>query len=509
MFLNYLKIALRSLRQQRAYSLINIGGLAMGIAAFTLILEYMSLEQSINRFHSKLPEMYMVMCQNTEGKSWPQVEPGWGKKFKDNFAEIKDFCRFESGIAAGIVKGENAEKIFREEEIGYVDGNFFTMFSFPLLYGQAEALKKPDVAFVSATCARKYFDTPEAIGKTITLYNQFGQHRYVIEGVFEDMGENSDIHYDIVFSMETLNNKANLNGNGWAALDNLDAQFSNMMLTVQPQTDIKVLEQKLSQYRSTMQPEKDATRIRLQPFRETHLASDFSDDLYHTGNVRYVWMLAGIALLILLIAWFNYINLSTANTIRRANEVGVRKASGATKSNLMAQFLTETSLVTIFALFGALLLVLILQAYFNTMIGRKLDLGILFQSSVWYYGVGTLVLGTLLSGTYTAMVLSGFNPVETLRGKINRTAKGLRLRQSLVVSQFGISMALILFTILIYSQLKHMQQQNLGANLEQLLVIRGPEVSLDSTYGARRDAFWNDITAQSFVSDYCTSGCVP
>jgi putative ABC transport system permease protein len=509
MFYNYLKIAYRTLIGQRVYSIINIAGLALGLTAFVLILQYVSLEYSVNKFHQKLPVMQQVLCQDPKGESWLQVEPGWPAKWVENFPEVRAFCRFADGIGEGIVKNDANNTSFREEKVGYADGNFFTLFTFPLLQGEATALEKPNVVFISASMALKYFGQDNALGKTLMLYNQFGNQRYTVEGVFEDMGDNSDIRFDLVFSLATLKSEANLNDNDWANLDNLDTQFAQVMLEVAPGSNIAALEAKMNELRRRLQPEKDAVSLRVRPFSQAHLAADFSDTLYHTGSLRYVWMLSGLATLILLIAWFNYINLSTANSLRRAGEVGIRKATGATVSHLVAQFLTETLLVNGLALMLACGLVWLLQPFFNELVGKKLSLFTLFDSSAAFVGIGVLFLGSLFSGVWAARLLAGFNPVETMRGKVAQRAGGLRLRQFLVIAQFGISAGLILATIVIFSQLRFMQNKDLGMQLDHLLIIRGPEIGTDETYATRRTAFWGDIANQSFVKDYCTSGCVP
>jgi putative ABC transport system permease protein len=509
MLYNYLKIAFRNLWRNRIYTLINVTGLAMGIAAFVLILQYVSLEQSVNRFHAQLPDMYRVLCQNAQGENWPQVEPGWALKAAESLPEVKAFCRFEEGIAQGIVRNEAANRSFREENIGYAEGNFFEFFSFPLLKGQAKDLHKPDMVFVSESYAKKYFGEKDPMGQTLTLFNQFGRRNYTVAGVYADMGDNSDIKYGMVFSLETLKNPANLNGNGWATTTNLDSQYINLFFLLNKGADYHAFEKKLTALRRQLQPEKDAITFRVQPASEIHLASSFSDTLQHTGNVRYVYMLLGIAFLILLIAWFNYINLSTASSLKRANEVGVRKVIGASQVNLILQFLGESALVNVLSLVLGLVLVAILQPIVNDIIGKQLSLSVLWDSSAWVLGLSLVLAVSLASGAYTAYVLSNFKPIDTLKGKIVRSAKGVLLRKSLVVSQFGISIALILFTMVIYQQLRYMQTQNLGMNLEQLLVVQGPEVGKDSTYTNRKTAFLNEVARQSFVKEYCTSGSIP
>lgn len=509
MFKNYLKVALRNLNKNKIYSTINIAGLAMGIAAFLFILEYVSLEKSVNKFHANLPNKVRIMCQNAEGENWPQVEPGWADKVKGRLPEIKSYCRFSDGITQGIVQNQLKNLSFREEKLSYVEGNFFEFFSFPLVAGQAKDLRQPDVAFISASMAKKYFGNENPLEQALKLNNQFGNHTYVVKGVYEDMQDNSDIRYDMVFSLETLKNKENLNGNFWAELSNLDNQYINMFFELSPNTDLKALEKKLTGLRREIQTEEDVTIFRLQPLANVHLATSNNDDLQHTGNRRYVLTLMGIAFLILLIAWFNYINLNTANSIKRANEVGVRKVIGATQQNLLGLFLIESVLVNLSAFVLGIVLVVVLQPFFNQLFEKNLSLGSLFLNPVWALGVGLLLLSSVVSGVYIALVLARFKPIETLKGKLVKTGKGVFLRKSLVVIQFSISVVLIISTMLVFKQLKFMQQADLGFDSKQLVLIAAPQLNLDETYKKRRAAYQNEIAQQSFVEGFCTSGSGP
>jgi putative ABC transport system permease protein len=507
MYIAQLKIALRSIFRNRLYSAVNILGLGLGIAAFVLILEYVSLERQVNRLHSRLPQLHRLLSQDVSGKSWGASEPGWAPKMQERFPEIQDFCRLAAGIAEGIVRVESTNESYREKNIGYAEGNFFEIFSFPMVTGEAAALKQADAVFISQSYSRKFFGSDEPIGKSLMLHNQFGGNRYTVRGVFADMGENSSLQYDILVSLETLKNPAVISGSTWAELNNLSSQYIQTVFVLQTGTDYAALERKMTALRTELRPQKDEIRFRLQPLSETHLAASLNDDLDHTGNVRYVWMLGGIAVLILLIAWFNYINLYTANALKRSNEVGVRKVVGATRTQLVTQFLMESALVNTFALVLGIGLATIFQSGFNALIGKKLSLAALIGSSTWWQGLLLLVGGSLVSGAVVALILSGFTPSDILRGR--QTVRGGLLRKGLVVLQFGISTALILFTILVYSQLRFMQNKKLGINISELLVIRGPELGRDSTYGTRRAGFWEDINAQSFISESCTSGCVP
>ncbi|MEJ8844933.1 ABC transporter permease [Lacibacter sp. H375] len=509
MLKNYFKIAFRNLWRNKLYSFINISGLAMGIAAFLLILQYVSFEKSVNGFHKNLSSIYRLLNEDQKGQTWPQVEPGWAQRAKESFPEIKDYCRFEEGAGQGIVRRdiEKAEP-FRETEIGYAEGNFFEFFSFKVIEGQAAAFKKSNVVFLSQAAVKKYFAKDDPMGQSLTLYNQFGKATYVVEGVYE-IPENSDIRFDMVFSLATLKNPANLNGNDWAELDNLNSQYINTYFRLSEGADHKLLEQKLTTLRTQLKKDKDGLQFRLQSFANVHLPASFSDYYQTSGNLKYVYILGIIALLILAIAWFNYINLSTANSLKRAGEVGVRKVVGASRQSLVMQFLGESLLVNLIGFGLGLLIVQLIQPLFNDIVGKELSLSSLLYTKTWMIGLLLLITGSLLSGAYTAFSLSGFNPIETLKGKFIKTTKGVVLRKSLVVFQFAISIGLLLVTAFIYQQLNYMQNKNLGVNTEQLLVIRGPQVGRDSTYKDRRNAFVNMIAQQSFVKDYALSGSVP
>jgi putative ABC transport system permease protein len=221
MFRLYTKIAWRNLVRNRVYSVINIVGLALGITAFLLILEYVSFEKSYNQFHKALNSTYRLVNEDTKGGTWAQVEPGWAAKAKQSFPEIKAYCRFEEGVSQGIVKadGDNAVP-FRENKTGYADSNFFSFFSFPLVKGRASDFGDPNTVFLSVNAAQKYFGSKDPLDRSISLYNQFGEAKYAVKGVY-NIPENSDIQYDMVFSLETMGGQVKSSGNSWAALDNV------------------------------------------------------------------------------------------------------------------------------------------------------------------------------------------------------------------------------------------------------------------------------------------------
>ena len=512
MFKNYFKIAFRHLRKNQAFSLINLSGLALGMAAFMLILQYISFEQSFNRFHTQLPQTYRILFANPPDWFQAGIPAGIAPLCQDNFAGVQDYCRV-AGQARGVVtylpenKGGQPES-YQEENVAYVDDAFFTMFSFPLVEGDAATLQSPNTAAVSVSYAQKYFGDDTAIGKELTLNNRFGSILYIITAVYQDAPLNSDLRYDMVFSIQTLANPDNLNGNNWAQLDELEASYLSAFLLLEQGADPNTLEQQVNDYKSKLLPDSDM-RIRLQRMEDMHLGASLDDPHPTYGKLSFVYLLSGIALLILVIAWFNYINLSTAGAIKRAKEVGIRKVVGANRNQLVGQFLGESILLNSLGFLLALLLAIIMQPYFNELTGKSLSLEILWGNGYWLPGLLLLLAGSIVSGAYTAFALSSANPLSILKSNFAKIGQGAGLRRALVVFQFTMSIALIIGTLVILRQLQFMRNQDLGMNIEQLLVVQGPLVGKDSSYQQRMLTFQHELAQRSYVQDYTNSGSVP
>ncbi|GAA4446993.1 ABC transporter permease [Nibrella saemangeumensis] len=513
MLRNYFKIAFRSLWKNKVFAGINMAGLALGMAACLLILEYISFERSVNQFHTNLPHLYRVVFQSKSGNASDFVAPGVAPLVKEQFGEIATFCRTAGGIVHGIVTAGDAGtgKSFREgdSDITMVEGTFFELFSFPIVAGSGESLKQPYTVAISESYAKKYFGAGEALGKMLTLNNQFGKVAYKVTAVYKDFPENSDFRYNLLFSLQTLTIPANLNGNGWADLNGLESAFATAFVQLQPGVDYRMLEDKINTFKNKLKPESADMSIRLQPMRYIHLAPSLNDPYPTTGNLKFIYLLGGIALLILAIAWFNYINLSTASSLKRAKEVGVRKVIGAGRWQLIRQFLSESLVLNAFGLVLALVLVSVLQEPFNQLVGKSLSVSVLGQDSLWMAGLLALVFGSVLSGGYVAFALSSFEPMQTLKGVFARSGRGVLLRQALVVFQFSISIALIASTVVLYQQLQYMQNKDLGVKLDQLLVIRGPEMGKDESFKQRSTAFQQQIQQLSFIRDFCATSSVP
>jgi putative ABC transport system permease protein len=502
-------LAFRHLTRNKVYSVLNIAGIALGTAAFLLILEFISTEKSYNLFHEEEASMYRLVYSNQEGSYWPEMEPGIGPLIKEKIPAIASYCRYESGIAQGVVKVNNPEADpFRESAIGYVDGNFFQFFSFPVTAGKAAALHEPFTVFLSAAAAAKYFPDQNPLGQTLLLYNQFGEGSFKISGIYT-IPENSDINYDMVFSLATLAAPSYLNGNDWASINNLSSQYIQTMVKIVPGNSPATIEKQLNSVRQSRIQEQDGTLLHLQALRHMHLPSSF-DDRYPTyGNLRYIYVLGLVAILIVCMAWFNYVNLATAHAIKRAHEIGIRKIIGASRAALVRLYLTESITINLLAFSLALLLVYLIQPFFNSIIQKQLSLTSIRWNSSTLIGTLIFMAGILLSGWYTALVITRLQPLAVLKNRLAKSGKGIAIRKLLVVTQFAISIGLVLSTFVIYQQLRFMQNSDLGMNIEKMVLLKGPSIGRDSSYAARKTSFSQAIESNPQVQDFTVTGSVP
>ena len=510
MLLNYLKIALRTLRKNRVFSLINIAGLALGITAFVLILEYVAYERSFNQFHTTLPTLYRLLNQNPSGDVWSDLSPPIGPLVKEKCPEVRAFCRIAEHSANGIVSFPNAptNRSFRESKLAYADASFFTLFSFPLLKGVAStALTQPNTVALSQSRARTYFGARNPMGQTLTLNNQFGKTPYTVTAVYADMPQNSDLSFDAVFSLQTLASSANLNGNDWARLDSFYGTYLTTFLQLTDAASYKALETKINALAKQVAPNNNDLFIG-QPATTLHLAASLSDRYKTSGSLGFVYLLSGIAGLVLLIAWYNYVNLSTAGALKRAKEVGVRKVIGAGPGQLIGQFLGESLLLNGLGFALALLLVALLQPAFNKFIQKDLSLSNLSTGTFWLAGAGLLVAGAMTSGGYVAFTMTSFRPIQTLKGTYQGGKSGL-LRKALVVAQFSASIALVIATLVLYRQLQYMQTKALGVSLTQRVVIRGPQVAQTGSFKPATNALEDQLGQLPYVKNFCQTSVVP
>lgn len=515
MLRSYLKIALRNFWKNKVFSTVNIVGLALGIAAFGLILEYISFERSVNTFHDKLPSLYRLTGQNEDGNVYTDMAPAIAPLAKQTFPDVRAYCRIAEHSANGIITAETtkeAPQAFREDKLVYADASFFTLFTFPLVQGRAAtALLQPNTVALSATKAQTYYGTDKAVGRSLTLNNRFGKTLYTVAAVYADMPPNSDFQFDAVFSLQTLANPANLNGNDWARLDGFDGNYLTTFLQLtEPKgpgtADYQALEAKFNAYKKQATPD-DKSILLLQPATTLHLAASLSTPYRTTGSLGFIYLLGGIAGLILVIAWFNYVNLSTAGALKRAKEVGVRKVVGAGASQLIGQFLGESILLNGVGVGLAVVLIGALQPFYNDFVQRDLSVGMLASGGFGLAGLGLLTVGTLASGGYVAFALASYQPLQTLKG--SQQAGGGWLRQTLVVAQFSASVALMVGTIVLYRQLQYMQHTDLGVQLAQRVVIQRPSVGEETALKPRMNVLEQQLSQLPYVKSLCLTGSAP
>ncbi|MFT3705213.1 MAG: ABC transporter permease [Agriterribacter sp.] len=510
MFKNYVITAWRNAIRGKSFSLVNIAGLALGMAVFLFIMEYVSFEWSANTFNTHYNELYRVNIRYKNSNTSNDVPPGFAPLLQKQFPEIEQYARASDGIASGVISytapGAKDTKVLREDNMQYVDGGFFKLFSFPLLAGDGN-LSSPNTIAISEQMSQKLFGSLDAVGKTITLSNQFGNTLYTIKSVYR-LPATSDIRAEVLLSFQTLASAANRDGNDWADPAGFDNSFVSLFLLLHKNADATAFADKITHYVRSINPASKDDAVYLQPLKEMHLAPGFNYPYQTYGNYVIVVVLLSVALVIMLIAWVNYINLSTAQALNKAKEIGVRKTLGAGRFQLIAQYMTETLLFTLASAMLAIMIVLPGQHLFNGFVGKELSLAVLNDGFTWFLAIALIIVGSLLSGFYVAFVLTSFKPSGIIKGFGKKSGGSVKVRQGLVVFQFAISVVFIIATIALYQQLKYMQTENLGMNVDQLLVIQGPTVTAEGQAG-RNMSFKNSIAQLPFVEKYAASNNVP
>jgi len=507
MLKNYLKITLRDLKSKKGYFIINLLGLTIGITAFILIVIWIKAETSYDKFHRNTGNIYRVDYLLYEEGILEQHSAsgstGVGKEIKNMFPEVEDYTRFyrtESLVKYG-------DKTFKERNILYAQSSFFDLFSFPLVEGNPDSsLLAINHAVITEETARKYFGDENPMGKMITID---GASDFEVTGIVKSLPENSHLKFDILLSYENLIKSSRYWDNSWVS----ERVYSYILLS--PGADAEALQSKLPQIPETFIGEfmKEAfflLEYKLVKLADIHLHSSVNNELEVNGSYRNVVSLGIIACLVLLIALINYINLATSRSLERAHEVGIRKVSGALKKDLIFQFLTESVILNLLALIVSLSGVLLSLPFFKQVMQSPLQINGLMIILLFFL---LLLFGSLLTGLLPAIYISRFAPGLVLKGKIPTGSKWIiRLKNSLVVFQFTISVILIICTITIYRQVNFMRHHDLGFDMEGLLVIDGPRIiranSFES-YMNSLESFKNEIGALSMVTSISGSSNVP
>jgi putative ABC transport system permease protein len=464
MFKNYFKTAFRNLRKHKLYSAINIFGLTVGLAACLLIGVYINHELSYDKFNANADRIVRATMEYKNSETVNKTATTGtkpGPQFKRTFPSIQEYAR--TFITHRVIK--NGDKVFDEPDVLYADQPFFKMFSFPIIEGNAAtALDAPDKIVVTKSMAKKYFGNDDPVNKTLSI----GDKDFRVSAVCEDVPQNSQIKFDFATQFSNLNNVKD--ETWWTA--NWITYF-----LVKNKKDIQQLQQQIAAYMNTPEVRAEAglkgtdyLTYHLEPLTKVHLYSSLPG-FEPNSSITYIYMLALIALLILIIACANYTNLATAQSAGRSGEIGMRKVMGASKRQVFFQFISESSVITFLAAALAFLLSVFLIPYFNNITGKHFTPDILMQPVPILALIIFTIAVSFFAGMYPALVLSGTQVMGVLKKGFSFTGGNNLLRKTLIVAQFGISIFLIIYTVIILQQMHFMQTKDLGYDKDHVVVL--------------------------------------
>jgi putative ABC transport system permease protein len=505
MLRNYLTSAYRNLKKTKVYSLINILGLTLGMTICLLLLHYVNYEKSYDSFHKNADRIYRIRYERIDSKGdavrFASCAPPAGKLFREEFQEIEKLTRVFFYQAS--VSYEDAK--FYEGRIFYADPEFAEIFDFQFLSGDPiKSLAQPGNAFLSETTAKKYFGDADPIGKRFAIDKT---EEYQVAGVFKDAPGNSHIKMDFLLPMQNL---AQRYGDSYMLAWGHTGMYTYALM--RENADIAAFEAKLPEWINEKVPwlkEIDMImNLPLQPLDDIHLTSHYMQEYEINGNQNAVTYLTIIAFFIILMAWVNYVNLSTARAMTRAKEVGMRKTIGASRLQLAAQFFTETIIINMIVLVLTIMLTEAARPFFNTLTGMPLSVHAWIQPWFWPAIIILFAVGIILSGIYPVFAMASFKPIVAFQSNTSSVSQGFTLRKLLITFQFAMALVLLICTFTIYDQISYMRQQELGFDVEQLLVFKSPRVRPENVEDRFRQ-FKEELKKDQTISDACHVTEVP
>lgn len=513
MIRNYLLIAWRNLKKNKTYSIINIAGLAIGLACFLLIALFVLDELSFDKYNEKADQVYRINARLKFGGadlSYPLTSDMMGQVLKKDYPQVEDYARIYNSNGSKLLKKGN--EYITETAVCYADSNLANIFTFHAIAGDPKtALKEPNTVMITEKAANKYLGTTDAIGKTIEMGDD-KKTVYKVTAVIQDIPQNAHFNFDFFFSMKNLDYP-------WGHF--LSHNFHTYLL-LKKGTDPKAFEKNFLQYEDKyVLPEAAVLGIKsmdefrkagnileysMTPLTQIHLYSDRLYEFTPPGNIQYVYIFGVVALFILLIACINFMNLTTARSVKRAKEVGIRKVLGTERKDLISQFLVESVLMVILSLIIAIGIAQLVLPVFNDVSNKSMTMTSLFSPMLLPLLIALPFVVGLLAGSYPAFFLSAFKPIEVLKGKLKLSGKtgSINLRSGLVVFQFFASIVLVISTIIIYRQLHFIQTKNLGFSKDQVLVVNGT-----TALGNNAEVFRDDITKLTGVQSGTLSSFLP
>lgn len=483
MLKNYFKVAFRSLGRNKLLSFVNIAGLAVGLACVLLIILFVKDEWSFDRFHANGNNIYRLVQTTTDsaGKEWRSGSTGLphGPAFAAGIPEIENFCRIKGW---GMTVKKRNEGM--ESQVLFADTSIFSIFSFDILKGNpAKMLNGRNSVVLTETAVEKFFGKEDPVGKTVEIDVEQGFENFIVTGIVKTPPLNSSVQFDMLIPFERQNpvNAAEMN----AQMSNWYSLYLNTFFLLRKGADAKAVEKKIwpvylandaKGWNDYLQENRNAKRqYILQPFLSIHLDQGFyaSNGLSNWSDAKHSYVLSGLAILILIIACINFINIAVARSLQRGKEIGIRKVSGGSRKQVIFQFITESLVVTVIAFAVSLILVQLLLPVFNTFSNKQFSFSYLLQPGTIAIFAGLILLVSLMAGFYPAFIASGFRPAQTLYSRLKLSGKNY-VGKSLVVLQFAIAAALIIGTIIFNLQFRYISKADLGYDTQNMIHLQFP-----------------------------------
>jgi len=476
MLKNYFKTALRNLLRQRGTTILNISGLTLGLGTSLILFLLVRYHNSFDTYHTNYHRIYRANVQSdgNDGKNYTAgVYPVFPEVFKNDFPEAEEvtFISYRAGSFIIIPQEQGEPKKYNEEQgVAYVQPNIFKVFDRKILMGDVEkGLDEPNEVIISHRSAQKYFGKVDAIGQVL----RYDDKEFRVTAIMEDFPSNTDLPFDLLASYITV--KKEKDENGWNGIWSDDQCY----FTLKEGSSIADVEARIpafvTKYLGDEGKNSDHTTFIMQPFSEIHFDERFGNYNYNTVSDSMLLSLSIIGVFLIITACINFINLTTAEAVKRSKEVGIRKSLGSSRSQLIFQFLGETSLITAFSIAGAVVLAEIGLNFLNPFLDLNLALNFGSDVGLSLFLIGTLVIVSLLSGLYPSMVVSGYSPVSALKNQVRAThSSGFNLRRSLVVMQFVISQLLIIGTVILITQMDYIRNKDLGFRKDAIITLPIP-----------------------------------
>jgi len=460
---NYLKVAIRNIIRHKGYSIINIAGLAVGMACFIMISLWVLDEKSYDNFHENADDIYRVVEEqrvSADNTLRVSVTPGpLGQALIDDFPEIENFCRLKY-FPINILFQIN-DNNYNENTVEFADQSVFDMFTFQFIKGEPEtALTDKYSLVMTERMAKKYFGDDDPIGQIVIVNNDWNLK---VTGIIEEVPHNSHLKFDFLIPFEILAD-VGLDLNQWG-----NNSF-HTYVQLEENANYDAINTKITSYIKKHDPE-TYTYLSLQPLSKIHLHSDYIADVPGHGNITYVYIFSAIAIFVLIIACINYMNLATARASKRAREIGLRKVVGAERLQIVKQFLGESIIISLIALGLALILVELFLPTLNNIFSRSLSLNFGENTNLIFLLIGIVIITGIVAGSYPSLILSSFNPVKVLKSSSVMASSGAKLRKALVLIQFSLSIILIIGTIIVYEQIEYIRNKNLGFDTEHVVYM--------------------------------------